>query len=162
MGTCPRICIWTFHITFHIWTFHITMKSFNTFCMLFYFHMLQQSVSLPYIYIVYNPFTQGMRPLCLPCTTTKLARSPLKAQRRPKVCHGHSRMAQRTFRPRHGCHGRCEVLSMFKTVTQRSPRRLVAHRSLKGGRGKARVSLWLQNGCTGVGHWSPHEKCILV
>ena len=31
----------------------------------------------------YYPFTQGLRPLCLPYATTKPARSPLKAQRRP-------------------------------------------------------------------------------
>ena len=37
---------------------------------------------------------------------------------------------------------------------KRSPRRLVAHRSFKGGRRKARASPWSQNGCTGVGHWS--------
>ena len=30
-----------------------------------------------------TPFTQGLRPLCLPCATTKLTRSPLKAERRP-------------------------------------------------------------------------------
>ena len=42
-------------------------------------------------------FTQGLRPLCFPCATTKLARSPLKAQRRPKGCLGRSRVAQRMF-----------------------------------------------------------------
>ena len=103
-------------------------------------------------------FTQGLQPLCLPCATTKLARLPLEAQRRPKGCLGHSRVAQRTFRPcqgRHGCH---EVLSMFKAVAQRSLRRSVAHRSLKGGRRKAHTLPWSQKGCTGVDHWLPRKK----
>ena len=81
----------------------------------------------------YTPFTQGLRPLCLPCATTKLARSPLKAEGRPNGCLGRSRVAHRTFRHRHGHHGRREVLSMFKTVAQRSPRRSVAHRSKGAG-----------------------------
>ena len=106
-----------------------------------------------------TPFTQGLRPLCLPCATTKLARSPLKAEERPHGCLGRSRVAHRMFRHRHGCHGRREVLSMFKTVAQRSPRRSVAHRSLKGGRMKAHTSPWSQNGCTVVGHWLPSKKC---
>ena len=105
-----------------------------------------------------TPFTQGLRPLCLPCATTKMARSPLKAEGRTNGCLGRSRVAHRTFRHRHGRHGRREVLSMFKTVAQRSPRRSVAHRSLKGGRMKAHTSPWSQNGCTMVGHWSPSEK----
>ena len=106
-----------------------------------------------------TPFTQELRPLCLPCATTKLARSPLKAEGKPNGCRGRSRVAHRTFRHRHGRHGRHEVLGMFKTVAQRSPRRSVAHRSLKGGRMKAHTSPWSQNGCTVVGHWSPSKKC---
>ena len=106
-----------------------------------------------------TPFKQGLWPLCLPCATTKLARSPLKAEGRPNGCLGRSRVAHRTFRHRHGRHGRREVLSMFKTVAQRSPRRSVAHRSHKGGRMKAHTSPWSQNGCTLVGHWSPSKKC---
>ena len=43
-----------------------------------------------------TPFTQGLRPLCLPCATTKLARSPLKAEGRPNGCLGRSRVAHRT------------------------------------------------------------------
>ena len=104
--------------------------------------------------LVYTPFTQGLRPLCLPCATTKLARSPMKAEGRQNGCLGRSRVVHRTFRHRHGRHGRREVLSMFKTVAQRSPRRSVAHRSLKGGRMKAHTSPWSQNGCTVVVHWS--------
>ena len=84
-----------------------------------------------YVSRSYIPFAQGLRPLCLPCATTKLPRSRLKAQRRPKGCLGRSRVAQGTFRPHHGRHGRREVLSML---------RLVAYRSLKGGRRKAHVS----------------------
>ena len=106
-----------------------------------------------------TPFTQGLQPLCLPCATTKLARSPLKAEGRPNGCRGRSRVAHRTFRHRNGRHGRREVLSMFKTVAQRSLRRSVAHRSLKGGRMKAHTSPWSQNGCTVVGNWSPSKKC---
>ena len=97
----------------------------------------------------YTHFTQRLRPLCLPCATTKLARSPLKAQQRPKACLGGSRVAQRTFRPCHGRHGRREVLSMFKAVAQRSPRRSVVHRSLKVGRKNTYASPCSQNGCTG-------------
>ena len=71
-------------------------------------------------------------------------------------------VVHRTFRHRHGRHGRREVLSMFKTVAQRSPRRSVAHRSLEGGRMKAHTSPWSQNGCTMVGHWSPRKKYVLL
>ena len=38
------------------------------------------------------------------------------------------------FRKRHGCHGRREVSSVFKTVPERSLGRLVAHRQLGGSR----------------------------
>ena len=89
-----------------------------------------------------TPFTQGLRPPRLPCATTKLARSPMKAERRPNGCLGRSRVVHRTFTHRHGRHGRHEVLSMFKTVAQGSPRKSVAHRSLKLGRGKAHMSQW--------------------
>ena len=106
-----------------------------------------------------TPFTQGLRPFCLHCATTKLARSPLNAERRQNSCLGCSMVVHRTFRHRHGRHGCREVLSMFKTVAQRSPRRSVAHRSLEGGRRKAHTSPWWQNGCTVVGHWSPRKKC---
>ena len=119
----------------------------------------QWSASSRHVITIYTPFTQGLRPLCLPCATTKLARSPLKAEGRPNGCLGSSRVAHRTFRHRHGRHGRREVLSMFKTIAQRSPRRSVAHRSLKGGRMKAQTSPWSENGCTVVGHWSPSKKC---
>ena len=123
------------------------------------FELLHQFVekllSNPWSLFTNTPFTQGLRPLCLPCATTKLSRSPLKAEGRQNGCLGRSRVVHRTFRHRHGRHGRREVLSMFKTVAQRSPRRSVAHRSLKGGRMKAHTSPWSQNGCTVVGHWSP-------
>ena len=107
--------------------------------------------------IVYAPIYTGLRPLCLPCTTTKPTRSPLKAQRRPKGRPGCWRVTKMTFTPRHGLHGRGEVLSVLKIVAQRSPMRSVAHRSLKGSRRKAHASPWSRNGCTGVGHWS-HRK----
>ena len=111
----------------------------------------------------YNtPFTQGLRPFCLHCATTKLTRSPLKAERRYNDCLGRSMVVHRMFRHRHGRHGSREVLSMFKTIAQRSPRRLVAHRSFKGGRRKAHISPWWQNGCTVVGHWSPRKKYVLL
>ena len=67
-----------------------------------------------------TPITQGPWPLCLSCVTTKLARSLLKAERRPNGCLGGSRVVHRMFRHRHGHHGHREVLNMFKTVTQRS------------------------------------------
>ena len=109
-----------------------------------------------------TPFTQGLRPFCLHCAITKLARSPLKAERRQNGCLGRSMVVHRTFRHRNGRHGCREVLSMFKTVAQRSPRRSVAHRSLEGGRRKAHTSPWWQNGCTVVGHWSPRKKYVLL
>ena len=91
-----------------------------------------QGTERGYQAVSYTPLTMGLLPLLLPCATTKMARSLFKAQRRPKCCHSLSRVAQRTFRPRHG---RREVMSMFKTVEQRSPRRSAAHRLLTGGRG---------------------------
>ena len=110
-----------------------------------------------------TPFTQGLRPLCLPCVTTKLARLPLKAEGRPNGCLGRSRVAHRTFRHRHGRHGHHEVLSMLKTVAQRSPRRSVAHRSLKGDRMKAHIALvaeWMHNGRSLVAQRKMRTLCI--
>ena len=109
-----------------------------------------------------TPFTQGLRLLCLPCATNHLSRSPLKAQRRPNGCLGRSRVVYRTFILRLGRHGRREILCMFKKVVQRSSRRSVTHRSLKGGSRTAHASPWSQNGCTVVGHWSPRKKCVLL
>ena len=106
----------------------------------------------------YTPFTQGLRPLCLPCATTKLTRSPSKTQRRRKYCLGRSRVAQSTFRPRHGRYGRREVLSIFKQ----------SHKGRRGGwaltsrsraAGRRHTLPWSQNGCTGVGHWW-HRKLL--
>ena len=116
----------------------------------------------PMVYFTNTPFTQGLWPFCLHCATTKLARSPLKADRRQNSCLGRSMVVHRTFRHRHGRHGRHEVLSMFKTVAQRSPRRSVAHGPLKGGRRKAHKSPWWHNGCTVVGHWSPRIKYVVL
>ena len=97
-----------------------------------------------------TPFTQVLLPLCLPCATTKLARSPLKAEGRPNGCRGRSRVAHRTFRHRHGYHGRREVLSMFKTVAQRSPRGVgrsqVAQRRQDEGTHIAVVAEWMHSG----------------
>ena len=45
----------------------------------------------------------------------------------------------------------------FALVVQRSLRRLLAHRSLKGGGRKVHASPWSQNGCTWVDHWSPYR-----
>ena len=73
-----------------------------------------------------------------------------QAQRRLIGCHGRSKVAQRMFRLRHGRHGRREVLSMFKTVAQRSPRR------------KAHASPWSQNGRAWVGDWSPSKEMHTV
>ena len=114
------------------------------------------------LFLCNTPFTQGLWPFCLPCATTKLARSLLKAEGRPNGCLGRSRVAHKTFRHRHG---RREVLSMFKTVAQRSPRRSVAHWSLRGGMMKAHTSPWSQNECTVVGRWSPskkYEHCVSI
>ena len=107
---------------------------------------------------LYTSFAQGLRPLCLSCAPTKPTMSPLKAQRRWKGCLTRSVVTQVTFGPRNGRHGRCEVLSMLKTVAQRSPRRSIAHRSLMGGRRKAPASPLSQNGCRGVGHRSTLKK----
>ena len=122
----------------------------------------QRAVQMLYNHLPNTPFTQGLRPLCLPCATTNLARSPLKVQRRPNGCLGRSRVVHRTLKHRHGRHGRREVLSMFKTVAQRSPRRSVARRSLKRGRRKAHASPLWQNGRTVVGIWSPRKKVHTV
>ena len=108
------------------------------------------------LYPLYTGAATFVSPLC----DHKMARSPLKVERRPNGCLGRSRVVHRTFRHRHGCHGRREVLNMFKTVAQRSPGRSVAHRSLKGGRRKAQISPWSQNGYIVVGHRSPRKKCV--
>ena len=70
-------------------------------------------------------FTKGgLRPFCLHCATTKLARSPLKTERKQNGCLGRSMVVHRTFRHRHGRHGRREVLSMLKK----------SHKGRRGGR----------------------------
>ena len=107
----------------------------------------------------YTPFTQSVRPLYLPCATIKLTRSPLDAQWRQHGCLGRSKVVHRTFNNRHDRH---QVLNVFKTVAEGSPRRLVAQRSLRWGRGDAAASPWLQNGCTMVGQWSPRNICVLL
>ena len=60
-----------------------------------------------------------------------MARSPSKSQRRSKGWLGRSRVANGMSRPPHVRHGCYEVLTMFKTVTQRSPRSLVTQSSSK-------------------------------
>ena len=100
-----------------------------------------------------TPFTQGLRPFCLHCATTKLTRSPLKAERRQNGCLGRSMVVHRTFRHRHGRHGRCEVLSMFKTVAERSPRRSVAQRRQEEGTHIAVVAEWMHSGRPLVTSW---------
>ena len=108
------------------------------------------------------PLYTGWRSLCLPCATIKFARSSLEAQRRQNGCLGRSKVVHRRFRHHHGRHGRREFLNMFKTVAQRSPRRLVAQRWLKGGRREAQALPWLQNGGTMVAQWSPGNRCVLL
>ena len=109
-------------------------------------------------------FTQGLQSQCLPCATTKLARSPLKAQRMPKGCLGLSMVVHRMFRHRHGRHGRLEILSTLKP-SHKDRQRSVAHRSLKGGRRKVHALPWSHNGCSVVGHWSrdykPYKRRLL-
>ena len=97
-----------------------------------------------------TPFTQGLRPLCLPCATTKLARSPLKAEGRPNGCRGRSRVAHRTFRHRHGRHGRREVWACSKQ----------SHKGRRGGRsltGRSKEAGWRhthRRGCRMDAQWS--------
>ena len=99
----------------------------------------------------YTPFTLGLRLLCLHCATTKLARSPLKAERRPNGCLiSRSRLVHRTFRPRHGRH----VQNSRTKVAEEVGRSQVAQRRQV----KARASPWLQNGNIMVGHWSSRKN----
>ena len=100
--------------------------------------------------------------MCLPCATITFARSPLEAQRRQNGCLGRSKVVHRRFRHRQGRHGRRKFVNMFKTVAQRSPRRLVARRWLKGGRREAHSLPWWQNGGTVVDQWSPGNRCVLL
>ena len=109
-----------------------------------------------------TPFTQGLRPFCLPCATIKLVRSSLEAQRRQNGRLGRSMVAHRMLKHRNGRHGRCEVFDMFKTVAQRSPSRMVAERSLTGGRAEAQGSPGLQKGRTIVGQWLAYTKCVML
>ena len=102
--------------------------------------------------------------MCLPCATIKSARSSLEAQRRQNGCLGRSKVAHRRFRHRHGRHGRREFLNMFKTVAQRSPRRLVAQRWLKGGTSIAVVAEWRHKHCRGCrmeAQWSPNGRQVI-
>ena len=108
-----------------------------------------------------TPFTQSLRPPCLPRATIKVTRSSLDTQRRHHGCIGRSKVVHRTFNSRHGRRGRHQVLNVFKTAAEGSPRRLVAQRSLNWGKGGAVASPWLQNGCTSVSQSSPRNICVL-
>ena len=101
-------------------------------------------------------------PLCLPCAATKLARSQLKAQRRPKGYLGRSRVAQRTFRPRHGRHGRREVLSMFKQLYKghRRGRWLTGRSTEAGGRHTHRSGRRMNAQGSAIGR--PVKKFVLL
>ena len=67
-------------------------------------------------------------------TTEATIRPPLCLQRRPgQASHRAGRKVHNTVRRRHGRHGRHKVLSVFKTVAHRSPRRLVAHWANQAG-----------------------------
>ena len=73
-------------------------------------------------------------------------------------------MVHRRFRHRHGRHGRREFLNMFKTVAQRSPRRLVAQRRQKGGTSIAVVAEWRHKHCRGCrmeAQWSPNGRQVI-
>ena len=108
------------------------------------------------------PFTDtGWRPLCLPCATIKFARSPLEAQRRQNGCLGRSKVVHRRFRHRHGRHGRRKFVNMFKTVAQRSPRRLVARRWLKGGSKEAEGRHKHCRGCRMEAQWSTNGRQVI-
>ena len=101
----------------------------------------------PYVGINPNtPFTRGMRPFWLHCATTKLVRSPLKAERRQNGCLGRSMVVHRTFRHRHGRHGRREALSIFKTVAKEVGRSQVAQRMQEEGTHIAVVAEWMHSG----------------
>ena len=54
---------------------------------------------------VIPPFTQELRPSCLPCTTTNWPGRRCR-HKEAEGLPGRSRVAQRTFRPHHGRHGR--------------------------------------------------------
>ena len=121
--------------------------------------LVQDCNNASVLYPLYTGAATFVPPLCDHKTDQVAVEGRRETELRQNGCLGRSRVAHRRFRHRHGCHGRREVLSMFKTVAQRSPRRSVAHRSLKGGRMKAYTSPWSQNGCTVVGHWLPSKKC---
>ena len=101
-----------------------------------------------HIPVLYTPFTQELRPFCLPCVTEKLPRSLLKAQRRPKGCLGHSRVVHRMFRRRHGHR---EVLKMLKKSCIKVAEEVVRSQEV-GGRHMHRH----------IVHWSPHKKLHTV
>ena len=55
-----------------------------------------------------------------------------------------------------------KVIVKFWVCSKQSHKGRRGGRSFKGGRRKAHASPWSQNGCTGVGHWLPHGKCVLL
>ena len=91
-----------------------------------------------------TPLTQGLRPFCLHCATTKLAKSPLKAERRQNGCLGRSMVVHRTFRHRHGRHGRREQSHKGRrggrSLTGRSKEAGGRHTHRHGGRMDAQWS----------------------
>ena len=54
------------------------------------------------------------------------------------------------------------VAVKFWACSKQSHRGRRGGRSLKGGRRIPHASPLSQNGCTGVGHWSPRKKCVLL
>ena len=104
-----------------------------------------------------TPFKQSLRPLCLPRATIELTRSPLDAQRRQHVCLGRLEVVHRTFNNRHGRHDRHQVLSVFKTVAEGSPRRLVAQCRSNEAEGTQRH----RRGCRMDSQWSANDRHIV-
>ena len=70
--------------------------------------------------------------------------------------------AQRTFRPRHGRHGRHEVLSIMLKQSHKVAGDVGRSQVAQRRQGEAHTLPWSQNGCTGVGHWSPRKQIRTV
>ena len=87
--------------------------------------------------IGYTPFTQGLRPLCLPCATIKLVRrSPLKAERRQ---NGDALVVQGWHRGRSDIAMDAMVVVKFWACSKQS------HKGRRGGRsltGRSKEAGW--------------------
>ena len=138
--------------------FRYILSIYNVIC--FKHLKSNQFITTMYMTDSNTPFTLGLRPLCLPWATTKLARSPLKAEKRPDDCLGRSGKVHRTFRQRHGRHGRRKFRAKQTHKGRWGGRTLTGRSKEAGGRHTHRRGRRMDAQWSAIGR--PVKKCVLL